>query len=215
MTSYQLPAPEITFTDEVEIKRSRFITFIRRVSNSEEARAFIHEIKGEYPDARHHCSAFIHHVEDALPVERSSDDGEPSGTAGAPMLEQLKGSGMLDIAAVVVRYFGGIKLGAGGLVHAYSNAVGATLPKVTRYVRAQKELAQTSAPHAAAGKLEADIRARGITVTDVSYGAEVTITMATEPGSFDALEDTLAALTAGHATLKRAGTAWVEYPAVD
>ena len=114
MSSYLLPVAGETFRGEHEIKRSRFICLIRRVRDEDEARAFIDATRAEFPDARHHCSAFIHHVDDAKPVERSSDDGEPSGTAGRPMLEQLKGSGMLDVAAVVVRYFGGVKLGAGG-----------------------------------------------------------------------------------------------------
>src|SRR5699024_2013300 len=71
-----------------------------------EARAFIDAARSRFPDARHHCSAYIYHVDESHPVERSSDDGEPSGTAGKPMLDVLKGSGMMDIAAVVIRYFG-------------------------------------------------------------------------------------------------------------
>ena len=129
MDSYVAPTAGITTTGELEVKRSRFITLICRVTSEDEARAFIQATRAEYPDARHHCSAFIYAVEGANPVERSSDDGEPSGTAGQPMLDVLRGSGMLDIAAVVVRYFGGVKLGTGGLVRAYSDAVSLVLPR--------------------------------------------------------------------------------------
>lgn len=207
---YRLPAAGIIWTHEWEIKRSRFITLIRRVQTEGQARDFIHEARARYPDARHHCSAFLLHVDGANPVERSSDDGEPSGTAGKPMLEQLKGSGLLDVAAVVVRYFGGIKLGAGGLVHAYSNSVGDALPQVTQVTRAIRELYTVEFSHTDAGRLEAELRARGVEVTDVEYGATVTYTLAIDPGELGELESTLAALTAGTVAPREAGQAWVE-----
>lgn len=212
MDAYQLPAPGTVTTHEIEIKRSRFITLITRAPDTHTARDFINQVKAEYPDARHHCSAFIHHVEGAQLVERFSDDGEPSGTAGKPMMEQLKGSGMIDIVAVVVRYFGGIKLGAGGLVHAYSNAVGETLPAVPRVVRARKELYTVELGYEDAGKIESDLRARDYAITDVAYGAGVTLTIAVDPGALDDLSATIAALTAGEATPKEAGLTWVELP---
>ncbi|AKK11432.1 YigZ family protein [Corynebacterium uterequi] len=208
-TSYRIPADGL-YTHELDIKRSRFITSLRRVRGEDDARAFINEVKARYPDARHNCSAYVVHVDDANPIERSSDDGEPSGTAGRPMLEQLKGSGMRDIAAVVTRYFGGIKLGAGGLVHAYSEAVGLTLESVPQRTRSLRELYLVEASHADAGRLEAELRARGVAVTDADYGASVTLTVAVAPGSRDGLADMLAALTRGQAEPVEAGTAWVE-----
>lgn len=210
---YRLPAPDRTWTHEWEIKRSKFITLISRVRSEDEARDFIHEVRADYPDARHHCSAFILHVDGANPIERSSDDGEPSGTAGKPMLEQLKGSGMLDLAAVVVRYFGGIKLGAGGLVHAYSNSVGEALPLVGQVTRSVRELYTVEFAHAEAGRLESELRARGVEVTDVVYGATVTYTLAVDPGGRAELEAMLASLTSGSASLAEAGQTWVESPA--
>lgn len=209
-SSYRLPRADITTVYEWEIKRSRFITHIRRVQDSDEAREFIHEIKDAFPDATHNCSAYLHHVDGSNPVERSSDDGEPSGTAGKPMLEQLKGSGMLDIAAVVTRYFGGVKLGAGGLVHAYSNSVGHALPLVEQVTRSRKELYEVDFPHADAGRLEAELRARGVTVAGVEYGAAATYTLAVDPGGAEELNEILAALTQGEAATREAGTEWVE-----
>ena len=117
---------------ETEVKRSRFIACAARVPDEDAARAFLAEIRAEFADARHHCSAYILHVDGANPVERSSDDGEPAGTAGQPMLEVLRGSGLQDVAVVVVRYFGGVKLGTGGLVRAYQDATRAVLEVARR-----------------------------------------------------------------------------------
>ena len=211
LTTYQLPAADRTWTHEWEIKRSRFYSLARRTSDEDAARDFINEIRAEYPDARHHCSAYMLHVEGSNPIERSSDDGEPSGTAGKPMLDMLRGSELLDTTVVVVRWFGGVKLGAGGLVHAYSQSVGDLLPKIDRVTRAVRELYLIEVPHADAGRLEADLRNRGIAVTDTDYGAAVTYTLAVEPGGRAELESTLASLTAGAVVPVEAGTSWVEY----
>ena len=211
LTTYQLPAADQTWTHEWEVKRSRFLSLARRTMDEHAARDFFHEIRAASPDARHHCSAYLLHVEGSNPIERSSDDGEPSGTAGRPMLDVLKGSELYDATVVVVRWFGGIKLGAGGLVHAYSQSVGDLLPQVRRVTRAIRELYLIEVPHADAGRLEADLRARGVTITDTDYGAAVTYTLAVEPGGREELESTLAALTAGAVAPVEAGTSWVEY----
>ncbi|WP_353066308.1 IMPACT family protein [Arcanobacterium hippocoleae] len=115
------PGTEIRHT--IEIKRSEFITVIRRTDSQELARIFINEIRDEFPDARHHCSAYIISMPGAQPLQHSSDDGEPSGTAGRPMLDTLNGFNLSNLTAVVVRYFGGTLLGTGGLVRAYSSSV--------------------------------------------------------------------------------------------
>lgn len=107
--------------NEMIIEKSRFITYLNRAECEEEAKSYIQLIKKLHPDATHHCSAFIYGKHDEF--QRSNDDGEPSGTAGVPMLECLRKNNMQDIVAVVVRYFGGIKLGAGGLIRAYSKSV--------------------------------------------------------------------------------------------
>lgn len=107
------------YVKEIIIEKSRFICTLKKVATEEEAQEFIKAMKKQYWDATHNCSAYI---VDAL-AQRSSDDGEPSGTAGIPMLEVLKKNELVGTAAVVTRYFGGIKLGAGGLVRAYSGSV--------------------------------------------------------------------------------------------
>lgn len=107
------------YRKEIVIEKSRFICTLRKVKSEAEAQEFIKAMKKEFWDATHNCSAYI--VNDL--AQRSSDDGEPSGTAGIPMLEVLRKNGLTETAAVVTRYFGGIKLGAGGLVRAYSGSV--------------------------------------------------------------------------------------------
>ena len=110
-----------TFTGEIVEKKSRFIANVRKVECEEEAVAFIEEMKKRYYDARHNCSAFVIGTRGEL--TRCSDDGEPSGTAGRPMLEVLLGTEIRGIAAVVTRYFGGTLLGTGGLVRAYTQSL--------------------------------------------------------------------------------------------
>ena len=107
--------------NEEEIKKSRFICQIKRVYSEEEGRDFVAQVKKEHYKATHSCSAMI--IGENGDIKRSSDDGEPSGTAGVPMLTVLEKNGLTNIVAVVTRYFGGIKLGAGGLIRAYGGAV--------------------------------------------------------------------------------------------
>lgn len=110
---------------ELEIKKSRFFCTLKRLQTEEEAKEAIHALKKEHYRANHNCSAFI--LGKKAEVQRSSDDGEPSGTAGMPILEVLRKNQLVDVLAVVTRYFGGIKLGAGGLIRAYSNATSTAL----------------------------------------------------------------------------------------
>src|SRR5690625_3762827 len=104
---------------EVMIKKSRFIGYVKRVETEEDAQAFIQSIKKKHHDATHNCSAYMIGEHDQ--IQKANDDGEPSGTAGVPILEVLKKQGLKDTAVVVTRYFGGIKLGAGGLIRAYGS----------------------------------------------------------------------------------------------
>lgn len=115
---------------EQVIKKSRFMTYVFPVIDRRDALTKIQALRDRYPDARHHCWAFIAGAPDDTQVLGFSDDGEPSGTAGRPILAQLQGSGLGFVAAVVVRYFGGIKLGTGGLVRAYGGSVGQALESV-------------------------------------------------------------------------------------
>ncbi|EKT53051.1 IMPACT family protein [Providencia sneebia] len=119
MKSYLIPAESISFVEE--IKKSRFITYLAHTEGIDAAKEYIQSIKAQYPDARHHCWAFVAGRPDDSQQLGFSDDGEPTGTAGKPIMAQLLGSQIGEITCVVVRYFGGIKLGTGGLVKAYGN----------------------------------------------------------------------------------------------
>lgn len=190
---------------EIEEKRSRFLCLLVRVSTEDEARAVVAAARREFPDARHHCSAYVL-AEGA--VERSSDDGEPSGTAGAPMLEVLRGAGLGDVVAVVVRWFGGTLLGAGGLVRAYGDAVRAALDEAVVVERRRLDLVTVTVGHGEAGRLENDLRARGVTVQATAYGERVTLTLAVPPGA--PISDEVAALTGGTGEVTPAGETWID-----
>jgi uncharacterized YigZ family protein len=193
---------------ELEVKRSRFIGCVSRVGTEDEARAAVDRVRRRFWDARHNCSAFVLGPDGA--VARSSDDGEPSGTAGAPMLEVLRGRGTSDVVAVVSRYFGGVLLGAGGLVRAYSDAVRAALDDAGTLERRLLHRYHVQVGHADAGRLENDLRSRDVSVLGVDYGERVTLHVAVEAalgGGFGAL---VSELTAGTARAKATGTGWVD-----
>lgn len=200
------------YSTELEIKRSRFITHLTRSDDEAAAREHIHTVKSLYPDARHHCSAFYLSVPDAQPIERSSDDGEPSGTAGNPMLDVLRGSGMMNVCAVVVRYFGGIKLGTGGLVSAYSDAVREVLPQVPRAERWKAIRAEVRVDVTDAGRVEAELRRRGVTVVDTQYsGVWADIACAVSPDEgVEQLTAQLQAISAGRLEATATGELWYE-----
>lgn len=117
------------FNHTIEIEKSKFITYLARVFSEEEAKEYITRIQKMHPNANHHCYAFV--IGEHNEIQRSNDNGEPSGTAGVPMLESLRKNNMQDTLAITVRYFGGIKLGAGGLIRAYSKSVSQALQEAT------------------------------------------------------------------------------------
>lgn len=129
MESWLIPAQPVTLTEE--IKKSRFITRLAHTPGVEAAKAFVAQMRAEYPDARHHCFAWVAGAPDDSQQLGFSDDGEPAGTAGKPMLAQLMGYGIGEITAVVIRYYGGVKLGTGGLVKAYGGGVQQALTQLS------------------------------------------------------------------------------------
>ena len=190
----------------LEIKRSRFLCTLRRVEQERDARALVEQMRRTHWDARHHCSAFVLGPDGML--QRSSDDGEPAGTAGAPMLEVLRGRGVSDVVAVVTRWFGGILLGAGGLVRAYGDAVSAGLAEVGTLERQQLEEWEVRLDHAEAGRVEGELRARGVEVLEAAYTHDVRLLLGVRDA--DALRAGVAALTAGRVEAVRVGERWVD-----
>lgn len=160
------------FRKEIVIEKSRFICTLKKVSTEEEAQEFIKAMKKEYWDATHNCSAY---VVDEL-AQRSSDDGEPSGTAGIPMLEVLRKNELIGTAAVVTRYFGGIKLGAGGLVRAYSGSVAGAIKDCGLAERVLMSTFSFSVDTASVGKiLNILYQQQLFTVYDVEYGLRANV----------------------------------------
>ena len=129
MDSWLIPAAPVTFVEE--IKKSRFTTHLAHTDGVEAAKAFVESVRAEHPDARHHCVAWVAGPPNDSQQLGFSDDGEPAGTAGKPMLAQLMGSGVGEMTAVVVRYYGGVLLGTGGLVKAYGGGVSQALAQLT------------------------------------------------------------------------------------
>ncbi|MHA6794059.1 YigZ family protein [Pseudonocardia bannensis] len=180
---------------ELEIQRSRFLCSLARVADDEEAAAFIAAVRKEHWSATHNCSAF--RVGPDGGSQRSSDDGEPAGTAGVPMLEVLLRRELTDTVAVVTRYFGGIKLGAGGLVRAYGRAVSEAIDAVGTLRRARFATLEIAAGHAEAGRLDNALRAAGHRIADVGYGRQATFTVHVPAGDTDSFRAWLAEQTGG------------------
>ncbi len=195
---------------ELEIRKSRFICHVERASSDEAARAFIADIKKRHWDANHNCSAYI--VGDRGDIQRTSDDGEPSGTAGVPMLNVLLKRELTDTVAVVTRYFGGTKLGAGGLIRAYGQSVSAAIDNVGVVVR--KDLSQLAiiAGFEDAGRLEHAFRSEGREPDDVEYGEAVTMLLTLDPADVPEFEASIAELTSGRATVEPRRTVHAEVP---
>lgn len=219
-TAYTTLASGPDFRHDIEIKRSRFITVLRRSATEEAARDLVAGLRREFHDARHHCSAFI--IGPDRDIQRSSDDGEPSGTAGVPMLEALAKretvpgvADLSDVSAVVVRYFGGVLLGAGGLVRAYSESVSTALSLAPMVRRSRLRICAAEVPHAAAGRLENDLRSAGFVMAPTSYtgqGAVLRVAVADSAAAIADATERLQVLTAGAAALTPEGTEWMDEP---
>ena len=183
MSEYYIPSGpgEAEFTE----KRSRFLGHVRMVESEEEARAFIAEMKKKYYDARHNC--WCYSIKDG--AERYSDDGEPQGSAGIPMLEVLRRRGVTNAVCVVTRYFGGVLLGTGGLLRAYTKRTSDALDAAgISVVRAWRETA-IDCSYAQAETLRAEIAAAGGLVADTEYGAAVTLRVLVPEALSEAFRD--------------------------
>ena len=207
-----VPADTSASEIDLEIKRSHFLGLAARTTSEAQAREFIASRRALYPDARHHCSAFIIANPGATPTERSNDDGEPSGTAGKPMLEVLRGSQIFDVTVVVTRYFGGTLLGTGGLVRAYSQATAQALEQLSLCRRSQQYLWQLRAPVGEAGRIEAELRAGGANIVQTRWESQATIELASAVSNPTELAALVANVTRGQGHLEAAGTKILELP---
>ncbi|MEU3834399.1 YigZ family protein [Streptomyces microflavus] len=191
---------------ESEINRSRFLCSLAPVATEQEAQDFVARVRKEHPTATHNCFAYV--IGADASVQKASDDGEPGGTAGVPMLQMLLRREVRYVAAVVTRYYGGVKLGAGGLIRAYGGVVGEALDALGTLTRQRFRLATIRVDHQRAGKLENDLRATGREVREVRYAEAVTIEIGLPDADVAAFTAWLADATAGSATLELGGEAY-------
>lgn len=180
---------------EIEEKKSRFIATLRPVETEEEAIAFIDEMKKKYWDARHNCYAYVLGAD--AQIMRYSDDGEPGGTAGKPMLEVLLGSGVRNIAVVVTRYFGGTLLGTGGLVRAYTQAVKEGLRHCSISCMRPGIRLELKTDYNAVGKVLYLLEKSGLTPENSTYETDVCLTVALPKEKRERLCKELTEATAG------------------
>lgn len=186
---------------EIVEKKSRFIATVRPVGSEEEALAFIEEMKKKYWDARHNC--YVYTVGKNREYTRLSDDGEPSGTAGRPMLDVLLGEELYNTAVVVTRYFGGVLLGTGGLVRAYSSAVKEGLLRSTVIEKTKGIILKVTTDYGGLGKLQYIAGERQIPVLETQYTDKVVMHLLAPLGKICQLEKAITEGTNGRAILER------------
>lgn len=155
---------------ETIINKSRFITYLFKIESEAEAKAKIDEIKALHKDANHNCSAYT--IGDSHQIQKANDDGEPSGTAGVPMLESLKKNDVHNVVAIVTRYFGGIKLGSGGLIRAYQGGVSEAIQQTGKVMYKNGMIIQVTLPYELSGKFEHAIDDKFI-ITNQTYTDKV------------------------------------------
>lgn len=196
---------------EIEVRRSRFLCALAPAGTEEAAREVIAARRKAEPGARHHCHAFVLGADGR--TQRSNDDGEPAGTAGAPMLEVLRRRELTNTVAVVTRYFGGVLLGAGGLIRAYGQAVADALDEAgTARYRRLRVLAVT-VDYGRAGRMENDLRESPYPVQGTSFGAEARFEVGVRDTELDEFAHWLADRTGGAARTEEAGEHWIRLDA--
>ncbi|MBQ1172083.1 MAG: YigZ family protein [Lachnospiraceae bacterium] len=191
---------------EVVEKKSRFIATIEPVTSKEEAESMIAACKKKYWDARHNCSAYI--IADTVDILHSSDDGEPSGTAGKPMLDILVAQGLKNVCVVVTRYFGGTLLGTGGLVRAYQAAVKAGLEQCT-FIEKKKGIKATVAlDYNDVGKIQYLFATEKVETISTDYGEKVSMSLIIPHDAFSNVKEKLVDITSGKSSFQDVSEAY-------
>lgn len=193
---------------EIIIQKSRFITHIKRTESELEAQEFIQTLKKKYWDASHNCSAYLIGEHDQ--IQKANDDGEPSGTAGVPMLEVLKKRKLKDTVVVVTRYFGGIKLGAGGLIRAYGKATSEGLDAVGIVERTLMQVFFVKIDYTWLGKIENELRSSIYILKNIQYIEKVEIEVFVEEEKQQAFTEWMIELTNGQAEIIKGEMTYLE-----
>jgi uncharacterized YigZ family protein len=185
---------------EIVIDKSRFIAHISRATTEEEAINFIQKIKKKHNSATHNCSAYL--IGETDNIQKANDDGEPSGTAGVPMLEVLKKRELKDTVAVVTRYFGGIKLGAGGLIRAYGKSVSEGLNHIGVVQRQLHQIVHITVDYTLLGKMENELRNSVYPIKEMNYLDKVEIQMYVPVKEADAFQEWITDLSNAQSEIK-------------
>ena len=195
MADYKILLEEST--GEIIEKKSRFIAYIKPVSNEDEASQFIESIRKKHYDARHNCSAFV--IGDNNEISRCNDDGEPSGTAGRPMLEVLTKEGYHNVCAVVTRYFGGVLLGTGGLIRAYQGSLKEGLDNAKKAKVIEGIRQHITVSYNDIGKILNSSKEDGYILENVEYGENIAFDLITEKEAYDKAFKDITNITNGQA----------------
>ncbi len=193
---------------EILIQKSRFITYVDRAESEEEAQAFIQSIKKKHYDATHNCSAYM--IGDNDEIQKANDDGEPGGTAGVPMLEVLKKRELKNTVVVVTRYFGGIKLGAGGLIRAYSSATSEGIDAVGVVKRTLMQVVYATYDYTHHGKIENAIQTSPYKQKEANYLEQVEMGIYVESGKKEEFVEWMTNLTNGEAKFRTGDVEYLE-----
>ncbi|WP_336990190.1 YigZ family protein [Bacillus infantis] len=193
---------------EIIIQKSRFIAHISRAESEEEALAFIQEIKKAHWNATHNCSAYLIGEHDH--IQKANDDGEPSGTAGVPILEVLKKKQLKDTVAVVTRYFGGIKLGAGGLIRAYGKSASEGINAAGIVTRKLMKILSVKVEYTWLGKLENELRESVYSIKDIHYLENVEFEVFVEEAGINLFSEWITELTNGQGLIDEGELLYME-----
>jgi uncharacterized YigZ family protein len=193
---------------EIIIQKSRFIAHVKRTESELEAQEFIQTLKKKYWDATHNCSAYLIGEHDQ--IQKANDDGEPSGTAGVPILEVLKKRKLKDTVVVVTRYFGGIKLGAGGLIRAYGKATSEGLDAVGIVERKLMQVFHVKIDYTWLGKIENELRSSIFILKNIQYLENVEIEVFVEEEKQQAFTEWMIDLTNGQAEITKGEMTYLE-----
>ncbi|MCK6206038.1 YigZ family protein [Bacillus infantis] len=193
---------------EIIIQKSRFIAQIARAETEEEAQQFIQMIKKKHSTATHNCSAYL--IGENNQIQKANDDGEPSGTAGVPILEVLKKKDLKDTVAVITRYFGGIKLGAGGLIRAYGKSASEGIASAGIVERRLMRIMHTKVEYTWLGKLENELRSSDYLIKEIHYLDSVEFETYAEEGKTAVFCNWMTELTNGQAHISEGSSLYLE-----
>lgn len=194
---------------EIIIQKSRFLTYVSRAETEQQAQDFINNIKEKHKSANHNCSAYIIGEHDN--IQKANDDGEPSGTAGVPMLEVLKKQGLQDTVVVVTRYFGGIKLGGGGLIRAYGKATTEGIDAAIVVERKLHHLMKISIDYTWLGKVENEVRNSVYPLKEINYADLVEVMVFTKADEEETFINWMAEMTNGQAKIELVEKEFLEF----